>query len=118
MSDETTEQQKVDRSRENIRVFEYSGIAFFTLSLVASFVIILRPIVDFDGAFPQATVIWLWLIFTLGFVVGLVLISLGSPTERRRDLATGGGANYLALGFVCAVEIFCWGTINLTERLA
>jgi len=110
MSEATTEERKETVSRKRIAVFEYSGIAFFTLSLAASAVLILRPLDVLDKQrFPQETVVWLWLLFTLGFIVGLVLILFGSATEKRRDLSTGGGANYLAIGFICAVEIFLLG---------
>ena len=107
MSEATTEKQKVEGSRKTIAVFEVSGIFFFTLNLVASFVIILRPLGELNGAFPRQTEIWL--LFTLGFVFGIVLHSLGATTQSRRNLSKRGGANYLALGFVCAAEIFLLG---------
>jgi hypothetical protein len=107
MSEATTEPQKEEGSQKKIAVFEVSGIFFFTLSLAASVVIILRPLGALNGAFSRETEIWL--LFTLGFAFGIVLTSLGATTRSRRNLSIRGGANYLALGFVCAVEIFLLG---------
>ena len=113
MSDETTEEQKEEGSRKRIVVLEVGGIFFFTLTLAAATVIILRPLGALNGAFPRETDIWL--LFTLGFIFGLVLHSLGATTENRRKLSRGGGTNYLILGFSCAVEIFLLGLYKPDE---
>ena len=107
MSEATTEKQKEEGSRKRIVVLEVGGILFFTLTLAASIVIILRPLNALHGSFPRETKIWL--LFTLGFVFGIVLHSLGATTQSRRNLSKRGGTNYLFLGFGCAVEIFLLG---------
>lgn len=103
MSEATTEELKDEGIRRRIAVMEVFGIAFFTLTVAATIVFMLRPLRIFGETFPMAS--RFWLLFTVGFVFGLVLYSLGATTKNRRGLSRGGGANYLLLGFACAVEL-------------
>lgn len=101
------QQEQEEGSRRKIIAFEIIAISFFTLSLAASIVIMLRPLEVFPrGAFPGNAARALWLLFILGLAFGIVLYTLGATKYRRRKLSGSGGTNYLILGFLCAVEIF------------
>jgi hypothetical protein len=104
MSEATTEELKEEGVRKGIAVMEVFGIAFFTLTVGASIVFMLRPLGVFGETFPRGS--RFWLLFAVGFVFGLALYSLGASKKNRRGLSRGGGANYLLLGFGCAVELF------------
>src|SRR5689334_9273898 len=93
--------------RESNMVLQVTAILFFGLNLAVAAVLMLLPFRKFFyGRFQQVpeTVLWLLFAFTLTFAI--LIYTLGATRNSRRKYSNLGGTTYLALGLLCAVEIF------------
>ena len=120
MTEPTTAKQQENEeegSQNGIIVLEIFAVFFYTLSLAASIVIMLRPLgVLPSKAFTGNAASALWLLFTFGITFGIVLHTLGATKRTMWKFSKFGGIVDLILGSLCAVEIFLLKAYGVTAR--
>jgi hypothetical protein len=106
-ADTKVREEKAEDDVSKVTTLEIMATFFAILGLVTAIVFMLLPFRSpVGGAFQGRPQPALWLLFTFSLVFETVLLVLGVPKVRSRRYSTIWGIANLALGYLCAVEIF------------